>query len=74
MASRPRRPPRFEAALRSGPGFPLICELKQASPSAGLIRRTDPAAQARAYVDGGARCVSVLTEKLVITYERLEVG
>lgn len=64
MASRPRRPPRFEAALRSGPGFPLICELKQASPSAGLIRRTDPAAQARAYVDGGARCVSVLTERL----------
>ena len=39
VASRPRRPPRFEAALRSGPGFPLICELKQASPSAGSVER-----------------------------------
>ena len=63
VASRPRRPRRFEAALRSGTGFPLICEVKQASPSAGIIRWTDPAAQARAYADGGARCVSVLTEK-----------
>jgi indole-3-glycerol phosphate synthase len=62
VAGRPRRPARFEAALRSGRGFPLICEVKQASPSAGLIRRTDPATQARAYVEGGARCVSVLTE------------
>jgi indole-3-glycerol phosphate synthase len=62
VASRPRRPPRFEVALRAGPGFPLVCEVKQASPSAGLIRSTDPAARARAYVDGGARCVSVLTE------------
>ncbi|HZJ54113.1 MAG TPA: indole-3-glycerol phosphate synthase TrpC [Myxococcaceae bacterium] len=63
VASRPRRPRRFEAALSSGAGFPLICEVKHASPSAGLIRWTDPAAQARAYVEGGARCVSVLTEK-----------
>jgi indole-3-glycerol phosphate synthase len=63
IASRPRHPPRFEAALRSGRGFPLICEVKQASPSAGIIRRTDPAARARAYVEGGARCISVLTEK-----------
>ena len=63
VASGPRRPPRFEAALRSGRGFPLICEVKQASPSAGLIRKTDPAAQARAYVEGGARCISVLTEQ-----------
>jgi indole-3-glycerol phosphate synthase len=63
VAGRPRRSPRFETALRSGRGFPLICEVKQASPSAGLIRKTDPAAQARAYVEGGARCISVLTEK-----------
>jgi len=63
VASSPRHSPRFETALRSGPGFPLICEVKQSSPSAGLIRRTEPANQARAYVDGGARCVSVLTEK-----------
>jgi len=55
VASSPRHSPRFETALRSGPGFPLICEVKQSSPSAGLIRRTEPANQARAYVDGGAR-------------------
>ena len=63
VASRPRRTPRFEAALRSGRGFPLICEVKRASPSAGAIRAVDAPAQARAYVDGGARCVSVLTEE-----------
>ena len=63
VASRPRRTPRFEAALRSGRGFPLICEVKRASPSAGDIRAVDAPAQARAYVDGGARCVSVLTEE-----------
>lgn len=62
VASRPRPTPRFEAALRGGPGFPLICEVKRASPSAGAIRAVDAPAQARAYVDGGARCVSVLTE------------
>jgi indole-3-glycerol phosphate synthase len=62
VASRPRRPPRFEAALRGGRGFPLVCEVKRASPSAGAIRAVDAPAQARAYADGGARCVSVLTE------------
>ncbi len=62
VASRPRRTPGFEAALRGGPGFPLIGEVKRASPSAGAIRAVDAPAQARAYVDGGARCVSVLTE------------
>jgi len=63
VASRPRRAPRFEAALRGGSGFPLICEVKRASPSAGAIRSVDAPAQARAYVEGGARCVSVLTEE-----------
>ena len=63
VASRPRRTPRFEAALRGGHGFPLVCEVKRASPSAGAIRAADAAAQARAYVQGGARCVSVLTEE-----------
>ena len=63
VASRPRRSPRFESALRTGRGFPLVCEVKRASPSAGAIRAVDAPAQARAYADGGARCVSVLTEK-----------
>ena len=62
VASRPRRTARFEAALRKGRGFPLICEVKRASPSAGSIRSVDAASQARSYAAGGARCVSVLTE------------
>jgi len=62
VATRPRRVPRFEAALREGAGFPLVCEVKRASPSAGAIRDVDAASQAKAYAAGGARCVSVLTE------------
>src|SRR5205823_5401372 len=60
--SKRARPPSFLAAL-SGETISIIAEVKRSSPSKGSINAgLDVAAQCRAYEDGGASAVSVLTE------------
>ncbi len=55
----------FRAALDRGPGqLAVIAEVKKASPSVGLIDPNfDPIRQAQLYIDGGASCLSILTDE-----------
>ncbi|MDJ0810100.1 MAG: indole-3-glycerol phosphate synthase TrpC [Desulfobacterales bacterium] len=60
-----RRRPFFEALQHPGPGgVNIIAEIKRASPSKGILgENLDAARTARAYHEGGAAAISVLTDR-----------
>lgn len=54
----------FASAIRRKGEVSIIAEIKRASPVKGLLReRLDPADLAKRYAEGGARAISVLTDR-----------
>lgn len=64
----------FKKALKKAKTLSLIAELKQASPSSGVIvKNYEPAKIARVYEKSGASCLSVLTDEKFFKGELLHI-